>query len=138
MDIRIVNHGDNATRTVRNKIAAVAHEHNLKITIMETPFAEYNQIEKSGLVVIAYDISKPDVLLNSDMQALVAVLERADMEAPDVQLAILEDAVDSEVMDEWMEKLDVTYPILPFDPNKQPDVLDRACQPEIYVPRKHK
>lgn len=136
VDIRIVSHGERATQLVRNAIADVAHTNNLKVTIVETPFEEYTYAEKKALVVIAYDISKEDVAANSEIAELIKAIDLADLEAPDVQLAILEDSVDSAVMDEWLEKLAVYTPLMPFDPVKQPDVLITAVQQEgIYIPK---
>lgn len=128
VDIRIVSHGERATQLVRNAIAAVAHTNNLKVTIVETPFAEYVQAEKKSLVVIAYDISQENAAANSEIAALIKAIDLADLEAPDVQLAILEDSVDSAIMDEWLEKLATYTPLMPFDPVKQPDVLINAVQ----------
>lgn len=136
VDIRIVSHGERATQLVRNAIADVAHTHNLKVTIVETPFAEYINTEKKSLVVIAYDIASEGVAANSEIAALIKAVDLADMEAPDVQLAILEDSVDSDVMDEWLEKLATYTPLMPFDPVKQPDILITAVKQEgIYVPK---
>lgn len=135
VDIRIVSHGERATQLVRNAIADVAHNNNLKVTIVETPFEEYTFAEKKALVVIAYDIAKDAVAANSEIAALIQAIDLADMEAPDVQLAILEDSVDSDVMDEWLEKLSAYTKLMPFDPVKQPDVLITSVQQErVYVP----
>jgi len=134
VDIRIVSHGERVTQVVRSAIADVAHKNNLKVTIVETPFAEYIQAEKKSLVVIAYDIANENVQANSDVAALIKAIELADMEAPDVQLAILEDSVDPDIMDDWMSKLSDYTQLMPFDPVKQPDILIGAVQQEgIYV-----
>lgn len=135
IDIRIVKHGDRVTQVVRSAIADVAHTNNLKVTITETPFEEYTFTERKSLVVIAYDIAKENVAANSELAELLKAIERADMEAPDVQLAILEDSVSSEVMDDWMTKLSDHSNLLPFDPVKQPDILIAAVrQDNLYVP----
>jgi translation elongation factor EF-Ts len=135
VDIRIVSHGERVTQLVRSAIADVAHKNNLKVTIVETPFAEYIHVEKKSLVVIAYDIADEKATANSEIAALIKALEIADMEAPDVQLAFLEDAVDSDAMDEWLEKLASYTKRLPFDPVKQPDILISAVKQErVYYP----
>lgn len=135
VDIRIVSHGEHVTQVVRSAIADVAHKNNLKVTIVETPFAEYIHAEKKSLVVIAYDIANETAAANSEIAALIKAIDLADMEAPDVQLAILEDSVENDVMDEWLEKLSVYTPLLPFDPVKQPDVLISAVQQDgVYSP----
>jgi len=125
-EIRIVSHSDHVTKLVRRAIADVAHARNLKLTIVETPFAEYKDAEKKSLVVIAYDISKANVTGKTEMGALVRALECADREAPNVQLAISEDSVDMENLDDWLINLSKYVPLLPFDPVKQPDVLIEA------------
>jgi hypothetical protein len=125
-EIRIVSHSDHVTKLVRRAIADVAHTRNLKVTIVETPFAEYVGAEKKTLVVIAYDISKANVSGKTEMGALIRALECADKEAPNVQLAISEDSVDVEDMDDWLINLAKYVPLLPFDPVKQPDVIIEA------------
>lgn len=135
VDIRIVSHGAHVTQVVRSAIADVAHKNNLKVTIVETPFAEYVQAEKKALVVIAYDIAHEQAAANSEVAALIKAIELGDMEAPDVQLAILESSVDPDVMDDWMSKLSDYTQLMPFDPVKQPDVLISAVQQDgLYTP----
>lgn len=132
MDVRLITAGIRIGTLVRNGLIASAQDNKVRIHLRETEYKDY-QPAKCDLVIVAYDLTKEKALTSKAMYELVLMLECADIDAPEVQLAVCKGDVPKEVFEDWVDKLTLVYPIVPFDVEEERSVIDTALQREILL-----